>query len=364
MAQPPAQSSTKLNDLSILVHRSDLRAISNSGLRLSSRWNSRKFFRCRKRVTVEAVPRQLGETILYAPPPSEAPDGTGLVPTEYIMIDPQKHSNSIVRADDNFDIQFVGFSATPKDGASWADNEILMYSLSEGAEPNDSSIDLDDEQFLLKNDLTDVQLLKKSQTAELNESTPSTPTPRKPEPKPSTTQPAARSLFSGLTAQIGMLPSPSDSVFIHYDPVVDGLDGGSEPNTYTSIHAGKSLYMRHEKTLCTPNPCSIRIRFTIMEIDKITDLQAKGVASIDQIGNYVSSTSFAVPYIDILGKAFTMASFLGKSGLKHYSKPDHVLSRDYRFLLAETDDHVDVEGNGRKDTDHHQYGDYLQVSYL
>lgn len=277
------------------------------------------------------------------------------------MVDPQKHSNSIVRRGDNFDIHFVGFSSTPKDSGAWADNEILMYSLSEGAEPNDLSTDSPKRQLMQNSDLAEMQLLTKAHTAKYQQTGLSSLVSHQSEPDMRGSPPSP-SLYAGLSVPPGMLPSPMDSVVIHYDPVIDGRDEGSDPDTYVPINAGKTLYLRHEDTTSKTSPQSVRVRFTIMEIDKVTDLQAKSVANLDQVGNYVSTASFAVPYVDLLGKAFTLASFFGKSGLRNYSKPDHVLSRDYCFMLAENVDHSDNGGSERTDTEHQRFGDYLQVS--
>eukprot|EP00177_Eucheuma_denticulatum_P003873 GFKZ01007013.1.p1 GENE.GFKZ01007013.1~~GFKZ01007013.1.p1 ORF type:complete len:424 (+),score=52.10 GFKZ01007013.1:297-1568(+) len=318
MSQSPPASGQSPNDenVSIHVYRSDLRAIHQSGLRLSSCFGSRKALRLRKRVMVESVARNVSETVLYARPHASNTHGVALVPTEHIMVPLSQNDPHLVRRNQDFEISFIGFSAAPKDLTAWNPNEIFMYSLSPAAQPKETS------------------------TTE-------------------TEPPSSASISTGFT------PSSKDAVRIHYDPIVDGRNEGTPPNLYTPIPASKSMYMRYsrEKTAYDVN-----VRFTVMEIDNVTDLQARAIAGIDRVGMYVSNAAAAVPYADLLPRVFALASAAGRSGLKKYSRPDHVVSRDIKFLLspAEGEEGEYDEGVARgvgQERCYPSHGDYLRYGY-
>lgn len=189
---------------------------------------------------------------------------------------------------------------------------------------------------------------------------------------------------TGVSATVGDMP------FIHYDPVIDGHDGGQAVNAYIPIPATKALYLRslgRKSSTAVTNttaaiggvgdggvvvgttndddeddevddlPHSISVRFTIMQVDKASDMQARAVSGVDHLGSYVSPSAESVPYLELLTRAFAVASSMGRSGLKRYEKPDHVHSVDMEFLLADREE----------DTDHTSLrgppcGNYLQVS--
>lgn len=199
---------------------------------------------------------------------------------------------------------------------------------------------------------------------------------------------------TGVSATSGDIP------FIHYDPVVDGHDNGTDSDNYMPVPATKSLYLRcvgkrggnnstsvitnatTEGSIATTEtvndgattntlvanaqnqqqeeiqPQSVSIRFTIMEIDKVSDVQARAISGVDQLGNYVSNGAESVPYLELLTRAFAVASSLGNKGLKKYERPDHIHSVDMEFLLAERD-----ELTGKTSEKGPNCGNYLQYGY-
>lgn len=211
---------------------------------------------------------------------------------------------------------------------------------------------------------------------------------------PSTPQMLGGVVPTGLSTVVGDMP------FIHYDPVIDGHDGGNTPDAYIPIPATKALYLRSlgkkEKDAQNVNsmrigrdgipittgsgsgssstsstcysdedlPQSVSIRFTIMEIDKVSDVQARAISGVDHLGNYVSTGTESVPYLELLTRAFAVASSMGKGGLRKYEKPDHVHSVDMEFLLAEKDEETGrtAEQSGPKVGNYLQYGYYFFLS--
>lgn len=304
--------------MTIRVQRADLRATPTNAL-----YKTNFFTRClnrvplidRKRVLVKNSPHATEDTVLYCPENIEC-DIAHAVPTQFVKVDPHI-TEDLVHRDDHFEISFIGMSATPFDVGKTNRNELLLYSL-------------------LQEKYCDDLVTEK----------------KKPQPSVATTPSTSASLEQHVPTGI---PGTNDVPFIHYDPVIDGHDEGTKPDSYVPIPASKKLYYRHNKDKNGDESAeqTVNIRFTLMEIDKISDILARAPSSVDQLGSYVSQTAGAVPYMEIVAKALSFASELGKEGIKQYEKPDHVLSADAEFLLAERDGGLPQED-----------GDYLRVSLL
>ena len=258
----------------------------------------------------------------------------GLRPrTEFVKVRPTAGDKTIVRRTDTFEIRFVGISVIPEDTIFNDNNELLLYSLKTSPE---ALYDIDDDaEKLRENDSDDLH-------SELTD------------------------MEAPVAPQSGFSLSPDDIPFIHYDPVVDGHGVGTKPNSFVPVPASKSLFLQH-----CPNDSkkpinglsSISLRFNVLEIDRVSDGQARAVGSIGELGKMVKSTG--VPYLQPLSMAVSAASALGKEGLKNYSKPDHVMSKDLLFLLAEPDeDGPQSAGSSSSSTmcPVETYGNFLRVS--
>lgn len=298
--------------VSIRIHPADLRGAVDNGLRKQFATMYSRF--SRKNVTVEASADGVKDFVFYSP--EGDPNFRRATPTEFIKTRSDTRNSTLVRRTDDFEVSFVGMSVIPQD-TIFGGNDLLLYSVKTSPHgkvdvPDDlEKIQEHDSISDLRSELTDVD-----------------------QPQAPTT---------------GYSLAPDDVPFIHYDPVVDGHDVGTEPNSFVSIPASKALYIRHVGSKSPPAPiglASVNMRFLILEIDKVSDGTARAVGSVSQLGKMVKSTSAAVPYLQPLSMAISAATALGKEGLKNYSKPDHVLSKDISFLLAEPLEERDDAANG------------------
>ena len=303
--------------ISVLIKRNDLKAARYNGLRKVPILGMRNPFFKRRRVFVEAAPNNTQDRVFYVPPVSSSAR-IKATPTQYITVNPAR-TRDLVRRSDTFEISFIGMSATPHDVALSNDNELLLYSLSRKGECDGPApkkpvvrVPATSGDIVLAEHAPGVTELVSIQA--LNES-------ERRQTVPSNISPC------------------EDLPFIHYDPVIDGHDDGTEPDAFVPIPASKRKY-RQYRNVQDSSDCrrNINVRFTLMEIDRISDLQARSISGVDRLGSYVSAAATGVPYMELLTKAFAVAANLGKDGLNAYSKPDHVLSVDIDFMLA--DDHV------------------------
>lgn len=145
-------------------------------------------------------------------------------------------------------------------------------------------------------------------------------------------KPGFPAISPSVTDPNGVRLLPSDVPLIHYDPVIDGHNQGSVPNSFIPVPASKSLYRqhRHEKT----NTSIIPVRFSVMEIDKISPTQAATLSRVDSLQTYASQAGTAIPYVDIVSTAVGVANSLGRHVIRNYARPDHVISSDFEFYLA------------------------------
>lgn len=336
--------------LSLLVKRNDLKAASYHGLRKVSILAMRNPFFKRRRVYVESAVNSTQDRIFYVPF-SYIKDRFTLSPTQYVTIDAANASN-LVRQNHRFEVSFMGMSVKPHDGLQSNNNELLMYSLSMDTRPAAPVPEAADNTTVRK-----VRNSSAGDTVMVEDA-------------------AGRSeLVSLQSLPVTSHPAPTqfaesvDLPFIHYDPVIDGHDSGTEPDQFVPIPSSRRIYKQFKEPI-PDSSCiqSVNVRFTVMEIDKISDVQARSIAGVDRLGSYVSKAATGVPYLELLTKAFATASNLGKEGLKKYTRPDHVLSVDTDFLLADSlqadpgdsTDGTDEAGSASEP----KVGNYLRVSFI
>lgn len=173
-------------------------------------------------------------------------------------------------------------------------------------------------------------------------------------------------LLYSLKADVEAEDSSAESIpFIHFDPK-DAHDSGSEPDQFIPVPSTKSLFLSHNGEREGANAeikKQIFCRFSIMEIDKVSETQKSSIEGIGNLGNYARTQLAAGSQLGILGPALSLASTVGKRALNAYARPDRVLNTDFRFLLAEPEnqnpDPTSARTAGRRIT---RSGDFLRVS--
>lgn len=319
--------------LSVLVSRS---ALSNSlGGRLEKYLAFLNAMQSRKRVTVEATPHDSSDSVFYAPFPHDSPSASFSsitarrpIPTQFLTVDPYScRVPDLVSDEDDFELSFVGMNVTPHDLSPSNPNELLLYSVRSHIFPD----------------------------AEEEEEEPGAAV----EDKPSGT--TAISALS-VTDSNGIDLLPCDVPFIHYDPVIDGHDDGSLPNTFLPVPASKSVIRQHRGgTTATFVP----VRFTVLEIDKVTSAQARACAKIDSVNVLARRAGVAVPFSDIISSAVAVANTIGKRALRKYTRPDHLIAKDMEFrLVSKAQATASAEGSTSTDElpSKKYAGTYLRVS--
>lgn len=299
---PPLDDHTPT--VAVAVPIRDLFGSVDNGLRKKSSGFMNRFLnRC---VRVEASACGVKDFVFYAP--EGDPSNRRATPTEFVKVRPTDDDKTIVRRNDNFEISFVGMSVIPEDTIFVDKNELLLYSLKTSPDALQDIID-------------DAEKLRENQSDDLHSE--------------------LTDMDAPIAPTSGYSLSPDDIPFIHYDPVVDGHDVGTRPNAFIPVPASKALFYQHNaKRMTQEKPenglSSVSLRFNVLEIDCVSDGQARAVGSIGELGKMVKTTG--VPYLQPLSMAINAASAIGKEALKNYSKPDHVMSKDLMFLLAEPTD--------------------------
>lgn len=395
---PPLASSGASTDdgvrrapsVSVRAYRNDLRgAIGDNSSKLLF-LKRLKALRAWKRVLVEGAPLGTKDAVFFAPDNclSGSNDSRG-TPTSFVNIDPKESLHTVYRGD-AFEISFLGMSVSSEDTFDSEGNELLLYSLTRNSDilaPGSEMMSNSPGSTITAPTISsvgtpadgDVPTVTIQQVSSGVSPSIGTMPPRALstsgvtsfsstqngfalQSQRTTSMNAVPNGYAGTAFSVptGVLSATGDVPFIHYDPVIDGHDVGNASDTYVPVPATKSLYLRclGKKGTSADEilPQSVSIRFTIMEIDKVSDVQARSISGVDKLGNYVSPGAESVPYLELLTRAFAVASSLGKSGLRRYERPDHVHSVDMEFLLAERDN--DANGNGPKEP---ECGNYLQV---
>lgn len=282
---------------------------------------------------------------------------------DFINIHPDRvPRSSLVDPSEDFEISFVGMVVPPFDFFRRNNNELLLFSLSSGSATANNSTSSVNSMTSSKNSSqreSESNYEKKGYVSKDGKH-------RNLHTKQNSISNAeliAGDLVSGVAQ--GNLQGGlhlDDIPTIHYDPDKDGFQYGTEPDTFVSIPASKSLFLQHEgKTVSeTDNVTgSVPIRFTVMEIDRITKAQASAIACATQLGSMASTSSTVVPYANIVSWAFSFASTVSSRQLRKYSRPDFVMSTDVVFRLVKKQNNgtiTDLKGDPIRFA-----GPYLQV---
>ena len=342
-------------------------------------------FQPRRRVHVEAAECGTTDSVFFAPErPNVHNSHERVSAAEFIKINPNEH-NDVVRLGDDFEMSFIGMSVSSQD--FMGDNELLLCSLAR----KEDCIDHDDTRTDISLSATGSSTVTTSPSVKSSEpiaapvSTPEKP-PQKPvekfpgsppemhtdmpvvlpdgsnEGKPPPPDNARLPVPKPRTLNLTDLPTslpirPGDLPFLHYDPETDGHDNGSEPNTFIPIPGTKRLFVQKRASDMDMQEAvrDVVVRFTIMEIDKLSEEQLIAVKSLEEVAKSVGKASNSVPYLKIIAWLLKFANTLGRSALKKVARPDHVLSTDMCFMLAPDDD-----PNARA-VQREEYGNYLRV---
>lgn len=341
----------------------------------------------RRRVNVEAAEGGTNDSIFFAPErPNVNQSHERVSATEFIKIDPNDH-NDVVRIGDDFEISFCGMSVATQD--LMGDNELLLCSLARKEdcldhneiEPEPSISAVASSTIESSSSTENKQGQEKPSSGEQGQEKPSSgeqgqeklssgagkPHDLADEPvKPPLPVPVKEKVVAPETAELDLsdLPTalpirPGDLPFLHFDPETDGHDVGSEPDTFVAVPGTKRLFVRRRGSSMDMSTSEIRdvvIRFTVMEIDKLSEDQLIAVKSLEEVAKSVGKAANSVPYLKFISWLLKFANTLGRSALKKVAKPDHVMSMDINFILAPDDDSSD------RTIQREEYGNYLRVS--
>lgn len=273
-------------------------------------------------------------------------------PVQFVNVLPDRvPPHTLVDVEDDFEISFVGMVVPPFDDTSGRNaNELLLYSV-RSREP------------VYDRDSNEVRDSVPAQGVPQDE--PHQPDTRTNRQKGLDDMMVKRASASRATAptsvadddegavamttmlqdstQVGL--NPHDVPTIHFDPDVDGSQSGSVPNVFVTMPASKSLLFQggccekvmrewREDYVRMKKFGTIGIRFTVLEIDRITNAQAAAIANATELGSVASSAGVVVPYANIISWAFSFASSVGEKQLKRYARPDYVIGTDFAFKLV------------------------------
>lgn len=339
ISNPPLQS----RRLQVSVPISSLSHTNNNGL--LKRGILSRILNFKKRVTVEATSHDRSDCVFFAAFPdvrqgkraSEVTSNkTRPCETHFLTVNP--HTDIVphlVSIEDEFELSFVGMHVPPCDSLPTNPNELLLYSLHNQVFP-------DNEGFV-------PQAMSTSSFSDSGHK-------EKEEER-----------NSPVLDPNGIALQANDVPFIHYDPTMDNHGDGSTPDTFLPVPASKGVIRQHH---ANSPACIMPIRFSVMEIDKVTSEQAQGLLKVDSINGMLKQTNSTVPYIAIISSAISVANSVGKRALKKYAQPDHVLSKDMEFHLvpkslaieAATHERTPRDMHGHKNSTPQYAGAYLRVS--
>lgn len=320
------------------------------------------FGRVRREVLVEAAPFSRADSLFFAPFTDQAAQlDSSPIPTEFAAVPPSPDTDHLVCAAHDFEIRLVGMHVTPHDGPLSMSNQLLLYSVAERdmkkqsdgqmsstsmIEPSNESTENDDEEYdgfeSIHSELSSDQRKRRARRNRMNQREKQR---ERKEPNPHI--------------------SDKDDPTIHYDPVQDGHDVGTAPNTFRPVPGRKALLIRHAGASEGARMPSVAIRFTVMEIDEVTDAQRKAV---EKIGGVLNGTAKAVPFGKLISPMVGGVTAAGQAGLDTYAKPDHVISKDVEFPLLEalpSNADPDSERSASESRNHKfRYADnYLRVRF-
>lgn len=310
--------------VSIKVPRDTLRSSNDSGLTKESFLTRHsRVHALRRRVSVEASIQGTADAFFFAPETPNADEADmRAVPCEFVKVKAEGRDDCVHFGDD-FEIEFVGMSVTRQD--TFGNNDLLLCSLTRKEEANG--------------------MVKQGENKKAS----------MPENYGEEKENVVEDM-SGLPSSLRV--SPNDIPFIHYDPIYDGHDVGNKPDTFVAMPGTRRLYLQRRGRLAGDSDKKeespvMYIRFTVMEVDNVSDEQLAAIRSIEEIAGSVQKAAASVPYLKIVSSMLKMADRIGKSAIKRISKPDHVMSVDLGFKLYKPT----KEGEGR----HEEYGNYLRV---
>lgn len=349
----------------LYVSTADLRNATDNGL---PKLHSRLFARFRKEVLVESAPFSCSDSLFFAPlrDASATVSMSGPVPTEFAAVPPNVDTDHLVCARHDFEVSFVGMHVTPQDGPLTVSNELLLYSVARRVEGSEGvDVNSGDHEILKRQRRTP----RRSSELSISESSEYDHTP------------SIRSIWADIhsdrrnnrrvtehkrkgshesNAHLNVRDDPT----MHYDPVQDGHDDGTAPNTFRAIPGRKSLLIRHAGASENASGlANVAMRFTVMEVDRVTEAQRKGV---EKLSGVLNNTARGVPFGALISPAVDGLSAAGNAGLDSYAKPDHVISKDVEFkLLQEMPVGEPVNKSsleGQKDPSSRYAENYLRVS--
>lgn len=309
----------------VKVPRQSLQSTTDEGIRKRGRL-SRLFSRLATvRIPVLSAPAGVSDSVFFVPETSSADvTHSRATCTQLIKIDPSKHDD-VVRTTDDFQVSFIGMSVTQQD--MFGDNELLLCSLKKA----------EDIGYMTKNGMSKKRNKQGSRSA-------------------------LKNIVPSFTV------ADDDIPFIHYGPVVDGHTVGSKPNSFVSIPASKRLYIQRKGSpFFQESNRQLFVRFSVMEVDRISDEQLIALRRIEDIQKSFQTAGMALPYLMIISWVLKFAKFCGKVAMKHTCTPGHILSKDVGFLLADEESccspahNCDFHCASRKRSQN-VYGNYLRVS--
>lgn len=373
--------------VSIMVDDKALQSAVDNGIRKRNWVNRHNPLATRRRIHVEAADCGTTDSVFFAPErPNVNNSRERVSAAEFIKVNPNEH-NDVVRIGDDFEISFVGMSVSTQDFLG--DNELLLCSLARKEDCIDH-LEMPSDPSLSTAASSTTTSTPSHESNEHSVST--TSTPQKPQMDKGVEEAHDSTLESGLgkpsdllsvsaggkhstmshkkstladseNLDLSDLPTslpirPGDLPFLHYDPETDGHDSGSEPNTFIPIPGTKRLFVQKRGSeVETANDIrDVVIRFTIMEIDKLSEEQLIAVKSLEEVAKSVGKASNSVPYLKFISWLLKFANTLGRSALKKVARPDHVMSTDMCFMLAPNDD------PNAPAVQREEYGNYLRVS--
>ncbi|CAN8077240.1 unnamed protein product [Agarophyton chilense] len=349
-------STPKCDSISILVHPNDLRGATHNGLRKQNRFARRKCFQLWRRVTVEASPGLVRDTIFYAPYQTHLDPHPSITPTQFINISP--NAPNVVRNTDQFEISFVAICASPQDTLACNNNELLLYSLTNSASASQPTCPPSDQSSTRFVNMQNGYLLPPTLA-----NPPFSPT-LQTQPVPLQKQSSLQKLSSlDSTIPPTLSSSPTDMPLIHYDPWTDGRNKGTKPNSYVPVPASMALYKQfnspHQTPLAPDDQHGTSIRFNLLDIDRINQDQLQAISGITQLGQLVEKGAVAVPFAELVAHAFQAVAVVGKQSLRTYSAPDHVFSVDTRFRLADLPSATQQTDSINNTANYLRYGHYF-----
>lgn len=327
---------TPSTTVSLKVPRHTLRSTTDSGLRKSSALPRILASHTHRRITVHGSPSGTTDSLFFTPerPAADSTHGRA-TPAQFAKISPGEHCDA-VRAGDAFQISFVGMSVTHRDAAPG--NELLLCSLRKSS----------------RNNLTDRTTTTSSSAVGMLSSSGKLGT---------TVLNGSGSLCGSSQLPSSLQVRDDDIPFIHFDPVVDGRDIEATPDSFVPVPGSKRLYVQHGAD--KPSDTRVIVRFSVMEVDKLSEEEMCAIRNIENIGKSVGKSASSVPFLKPVGWMLKIANVLGKVAMRKMPSPDQVLSKDVEFFVADAEDAAsEVTDTASRVTTADPYGNYLRVGLI